>query len=178
MLGFLFNACEKFPANPEYPYNMRMTDASASYDAVYIDVQGVELIGKNWQAILMNPNAGIYNLLDFSNGKDTVIASFITVFSTIRQIRLILGPRNSVVIDSVSYPLSFPVKNYEGLKLQVSQVLLPGTQNSFLLDFDANKSIVNNGNGKYTLNPVMREINPSSGRISGNISLLNRFPSK
>jgi hypothetical protein len=91
--------------------------------------------------------------------------------SSIQQIRLILGPNNSVIVDSVSYPLSTPSADQSGLKLQVHQVLQPGVQYSVLLDFDANKSIVLEGNGTYKLKPVIRTIEAAlSGSVTGKIS--------
>jgi len=175
MFGLILNACKKdanttpVPAS-QYPYKVRMTDAPGPYDAVYIDLQAVEVTGVNGKAVTLNVNAGIYNLLDFSNGMDTLIASGTLEVSAVEQIRLILGTNNSVVIDSVSYPLSTPSADQSGLKLQVHQTLQAGVTYSVLVDFDANKSIVDEGNGSYKLKPVLRTIETAtSGSIKGKI---------
>jgi hypothetical protein len=42
--------------------------------------------------------------------------------SKVQQIRLILGTRNTVVLD-ITYPLSTPSAEQSGLKLQVNQTL-------------------------------------------------------
>jgi hypothetical protein len=74
------------------------------------------------------------------------------------------------VVDSVSYPLSTPSADQSGLKLQVHQTLQAGVLFNVLLDFDANQSIVNEGNGNYKLKPVIRTIETGiSGAIKGNI---------
>jgi hypothetical protein len=110
MLGIFIGSCKKESTTPAatYPINVKMTDAPGPYDAVFIDLQAVEITGSNGPVVMLNVNPGIYNLLNFSNGIDTLIASGLLTDATVEQIRLILGPNNSVVIDSVSYPLSTP----------------------------------------------------------------------
>lgn len=170
MLGFIVTSCDKdTPAN--YPVNVRMTDAPGPYDAVLIDLQAVEITGNDGHAVMMNVNAGIYNLLDFSNGMDTLIATGALEVATVEQIRLILGPDNSIIVDGVSYPLSTPSAEQSGLKLQVHQALEAGVLYSIVLDFDANKSIVLTGNGTYKLKPVIRTIETAiSGSIRGTVA--------
>lgn len=151
---------------------IRMTDAPGNYDAVTIDVQGVEIVGSNGNAIMLNAKSGVYNLLDLSNGLDTLIATGDIEPGKISQIRLILGPVNTVTIDSVVYPLQTPSAMQSGLKLQVDQTLEPGVSYSIVLDFDAGRSVVSLGNGGYQLKPVIRTINAAvSGSIKGKISL-------
>ena len=171
MLGFFMNSCKKESAKPAYPYTVRMTDGPGPYNAVFIDLQGVEITGDNGQTVLLNVHSGIYNLLNFSNGIDTLIATGSLETSDVQQIRLILGTNNSVVVNNVSYPLSTPSADQSGLKLQVHQTLQAGVMYYVLLDFDANKSIVDQGNGTYKLKPVIRTIEaPISGAIKGKIT--------
>lgn len=171
VLGLVFVSCKKDENKPYYPYAIRMTDVPGPYDAVYIDLQGVEITGGGGETVITNVHTGIYNLLDYSNGIDTLIASGTLNDANVSQIRLILGPNNSVVINNVSYPLSTPSADQTGLKLQVHQTLQAGVLYSVLLDFDANKSIVELGNGNYKLKPVIRTIEAAiSGAIRGKIS--------
>ena len=171
----IMSSCKKDavspPPSPSYPYAIRMTDAPGPYSAVFVDIQGVEITGNSGQTVLMNVHTGIYNLLNFSNGIDTLLATGTLGVGSVQQIRLILGTNNSVVIDNVSYPLSTPSADQSGLKLQVHQTLQPGVLYSVLLDFDANKSIVDLGNGNYKLKPVIRTIETAvSGAIKGSIT--------
>ena len=175
MLTALITSCNKETANPAtsgaYPYSVRMTDAPALYDQVNIDVQGVVVTGSDGQTVSLNTHQGIYNLLDFTNGNETTIASGTLADANVEQVRLILGSNNSVVVNGVSYPLSTPSAEQSGLKLQVHQTLEAGTSSSVLLDFDASKSIVAEGNGTFTLKPVIRSVDASiSGSVSGSIS--------
>lgn len=171
MLGFTISSCKKDATTSNYPYNVRMTDASGPYDAVNIDLQGVEITGNNGKAVMLNVNSGIYNLLNFTNGADTLISYGNLEVATVQQIRLILGSNNTVVINGVSYPLSTPSADQSGLKLQVHQTLQEGVQYSVLLDFDANQSIVDLGDGNYKLKPVIRTIETAiNGAIKGKIT--------
>ena len=75
------------------------------------------------------------------------------------------------MINGVSYPLSTPSADQSGLKLQVHQTLQEGVQYSVLLDFDANQSIVDLGDGNYKLKPVIRTIETAiNGAIKGKIT--------
>lgn len=166
----LLPACKKDNADKAH-LTVRMTDAPANYDAVMIDVQGVEVTGEGGNLVMLNTSAGIYNLLDFTNGMDTLIASGDMDAGTISQIRLILGTENSVMVDSVVYHLSTPSAEQSGLKLQIHQTFVAGVAYYILLDFDASQSIILQGNGEYKLKPVIRTINAAvSGSIKGSIS--------
>jgi hypothetical protein len=169
LFAFLFSSCNK--DNESSHLSVRMTDAPGNYDAVLIDLQGVEVTGNGESTILLNTNIGIYNLLDFSNGIDTLLASGDLDVGNISQIRLILGRNNAVIVDSIVYPLSTPSASQSGLKLQVHQTFEPGVTYSILLDFDANQSIVLKGNNEYQLKPVIRTIDAAlSGSIRGSIT--------
>lgn len=133
----------------------------AVYDSVNIDIQQISIhISTDTNATSgwfdLETNAGIYNLLDYTLGNDTIVA-FDTLLQaqTISQVRLLLGDNNTVVEDGVPYDLETPSGQTSGIKLQVHQALLPGFAYILQLDFDPYQSIVKTGNGKYKLNPVI-----------------------
>ena len=169
--GFMMNSCSNDSTKSSYPVAIKMTDAPGPYEAVFVDVQGVEITGSGGETVTLNAKKGIYDLLKLSNGVSTLIATDTLETSKIEQIRLILGTNNTVVLGGVSYPLSTPSADQSGLKLQVHQTLQQGILYAILLDFDANKSIVTTGNGSYKLKPVIRTIQTAtSGSIKGKIS--------
>jgi Domain of unknown function (DUF4382) len=172
MAGVTIFSCSKSDSSSStYPLNIRMTDEPGPYDAVFIDLRRVEITGNDNKAVTLNVHPGIYNLLDFSNGLDTLIAYGNLENPTVQQIRLILGPDNTVVVKNVRYPLSTPSAEQSGLKLQVHETMQAGVLYTILLDFDANKSIIQTGNGSYKLKPVIRSILvASSGSIKGKIT--------
>lgn len=171
--ALILNSCSSdsnSSTSGSFAYKVKMTDAPGPFDEVNIDLQSVEVKDGNGQTVQLNTTAGIYNLLDFSNGLSTLIATNTLTNSYVSQIRLILGPNNTVVIGGISYPLSTPSAEQSGLKLQVNQTLYAGIENEILLDFDAHASIIETGNGTYKLKPVLRTvINAQCGSIKGTI---------
>jgi hypothetical protein len=165
-------ACRK-KSDPKYEkatVQIRMTDAPGPYDEVNIDLQGVEVTGQGG-AVMLNVNPGTYNLLKFSNGLDTLIATGGLEPGRVQQLRLILGNNNSLKIGNTIHPLATPSAQQSGLKLQIHHTLEAGVAYSLLLDFDAYKSVVQEGNGTYSLKPVIRVIATAvSGAIKGKIN--------
>lgn len=152
------------------PVKIRMTDAPASYDEVNVDVVGIEFNGNSQAATNLNINAGVYNLLNFANGLDTLIVSADVPSGQLSQVRLILGTNNTIVVNGQPHPLSTPSAMQSGLKLNVHSTLQPGVLYELLLDFDANQSIVVTGSGEYQLKPVIRVVSvATSGSIHGSV---------
>lgn len=148
-----------------------MTDAPGNYSAVYIDVQAVEVTREDGSTFMLNTNARVYNILNFRNGLDTLIASGDIDAGTITHVRLILGNNNSVRKDGVDYPLVTSSSMQSGLRMQVNKDLEPRQSHSVLFDFDAEESIVLQGS-EYQLNPVLRVVDPlTTGSIRGGLSL-------
>lgn len=181
---FSLSSCSKDsstdPNNPNNPnnsgnakVNFHLTDDPAAYDAVYIDIQQVEvkMEGAADASVFPLLRPGIYNLLDFRNGIDTLLVSQAGLpAGTISQIRLILGNNNSVVVNGVTEPLNTPSAQQSGLKLNLKETLEPGLTYDVWIDFDAGKSIVETGNGKYNLKPVIRAYSDlTDGRVKGNV---------
>jgi hypothetical protein len=177
-LLFLFISCAKNQKSTESSnvasLQVRLTDSPfPNVKAVWVDVQQIEIImGDSSKPMLLNgAHPGMYNLLDFTNGKDTVLADATIPAGTISQIRLILGDNNFIITDNdVKIPLKTPSGQQSGLKVQVHQAVTGGVLYRLILDFDAGKSIVKAGNsGNYILKPVLRIISlvPSGGNIRG-----------
>ncbi|WP_276133485.1 DUF4382 domain-containing protein [Polluticoccus soli] len=163
------------PNNPNNPntgkssLSMYLTDGPGDYDAVYLDIQSVEVTMDGQSPVTLNAiRPGIYDLLKFSNGTDTLLARADVPSGSIEQIRLILGSNNSVVVNNISYPLITPSGQTSGIKLNLHDSLVAGNAYNIWIDFDAAKSIHQTGNGKYMLKPVVRAYSAlTNGRIKG-----------
>ncbi|MBC7851062.1 MAG: DUF4382 domain-containing protein [Chitinophagaceae bacterium] len=170
-----FSACNNKESGSEQLGNarleIRLTDDPADYDAIYIDIQDVQFNvsgnnADNWQS-LVGVNKGIYNLLDLVNDKDTLLVNADIPSGKLHQIRLVLGPANSIVVDGVSMPLETPSAQQSGLKLNVQQDVLAGVLYTLVLDFDAARSVVHTGSNKYILKPVIRTVLAAVGGSIG-----------
>ena len=171
-LIFTFNACKKADVNSNQPakMNIYLTDAPADYKAVWVDIQQVMVksdqtdSADGWVNVpLLKP--GLYNLLDFRNGEDTLLGGVDLPAGKVSQIRLILGDNNTIeMADGSSVDLKTPSAQQSGLKLNVDAELQPGIPYELVLDFDAARSIVKAGNsGQYILKPVIRTFAKASG---------------
>lgn len=150
--------------------NFRLTDGPARYDEVNVDVQAVEVHtdqDTGWHTVDLI-QAGVYNLNDLRNGTDTLLSRATLPVGNLSQIRLILGTDNSVVVNGQSYPLATPSAMQSGLKFNFHQTLAANGAYDIWIDFDADKSVVKEGNGTYSLKPVIRAYsNETDGQIKG-----------
>jgi hypothetical protein len=161
-------------------FQLRLTDSPADYEAVLIDIRDVQIsVGgdeeKGWSSLKVNQ--GVYNLLEFRNGLDTLLVSTELPVGTISQIRLILGENNALVAEGETFPLKAPSSTQSGLKLNVHCELSEGLTYKLWIDFDAARSIVKKGNGSYSLKPVVRTYTEAaSGAIKGVVSPAASMP--
>jgi hypothetical protein len=148
-------------------------DPSLNFDKVLLDITKVEIkveddseqqnesehqqgdddsdhhgeISGGWMSVSIHP--GIYDILRFRNGLDTLFgsASF-DVTRALRKVRITLGNSNSVEINGVSAPLTIHNNNnIIVLKIDESAVAInSGGLTNFWIDFDAGSSIRLNGN--------------------------------
>jgi len=163
---FMFFSCEEEKSNTTN-LKISLTDAPADYQEINIDIIGVEVI-INDTKINLDATAGVYNLLDFVNGKDTVLVDQPVPPGTISQIRLILGENNTIKVNDEIIDLTTPSAQQSGLKLNVHADFEPAFAYEYTIDFDAAKSIVHTGNDKYILKPVLRVFTQAvSGAIKG-----------
>jgi hypothetical protein len=73
--------------------------------------------------------------------------------------------------------LTTPSGQTSGVKLNVHDNLTAGVDYTLTLDFDAARSIVLTGNGKYILKPVIRAVaNAASGALEGIVSPAASYP--
>ncbi|WP_340199467.1 DUF4382 domain-containing protein [Ascidiimonas sp. W6] len=159
--------------------SVRLTDAPGDFEAVNIDIQDV-LIQRTdeandkttWESI-GNINAGVYDLLELTGGINVVLADNEVPAGAIKQIRLLLGENNTVLMEGTEYALKTPSGQQAGLKLQVNETLEPGFSYDFLIDFDVDKSIVVAGNsGNINLKPVLRvTTKTTTGILMGSVNI-------
>lgn len=152
--------------------SVKMVDAPSGYDAVNVEVIGLEAnLGNGWTPLALD-NTGVYNLLSFTNGNSLALINGIVLTPcTISELRLILGTNNTVVVDGNTYELQTPSGQTSGYKVKMdSQPMIAGGVYHLVLDFNTEKSVHETGNGKYMLKPVVTGyLQTSVGSITGTI---------
>lgn len=150
----------------------KLTDAPAQFDAMFIDVEGVQahIQGGGW--VSFNSSLGVINILEYVNGNTTLIAEGeIAAGATIDAIRLDLGTQNSVVVNGINYSLAGASSLQQNLTILTSNQLQAGGEYEWTIDFDAAQSVTATGSGSFTLTPTIRLIvDPVTfnGSINGN----------
>lgn len=128
-----------------------------------------------WDTLDIRP--GIYDLLRFRNGTDTLLASGFLLQGKIKRIKLTLGTRDSVMVDGVMNVLRL-VNNQNFVFINIKKEHLDSlSSNNFhlYLDFDLARSI-KYINGEYWLKPKLKPFGKhSTGEIEGKIRPVHSF---
>lgn len=160
-----------------------LTDAPAcGFDAVNITVNKVRVhqsgtasdTDSGWTDITLSPAKKI-NLLSLTNGVLESLGTTSLAAGRYTQVRLVLDPNaNNTTVNSVvptgttvEQPLETPSAVQSGIKLVSEFDVAAGQRTDLVLDFDACKSVVTRGNGKYALRPVVKVIPTAVNGING-----------
>ena len=185
--------------------SLYLTDGPGLFDHVYIDIRSVKVLvdtssdtrkhdnddwdhrgsddQRNDSSFVwenLNIKAGVYDILQFRNGADTILALSNITKGSIRLIKIEIGTNNSVVKDSVTYKVGLPAGslNYILVKLKGHECeeYVPG-KSRLWLDFDITRSILVDYNNKFYLRPVFHFYTISStGSIAGRVGPSASFP--
>ena len=149
-----------------------LADKPVDFDAVNIVVSQVSVhmadqdSASGW--IVISDTTQTFDLLELRNGAMVLFANHKLDPAHYTQIRLKVADGCSVVVDGTPYDLEIPSGEQSGIKINHQFQILPGDVYELLLDFDAEKSIHQKGNGDYQMQPVIRAVSvATSGSISG-----------
>ncbi len=179
--------------------NFMLTDGPGSYDNVFIDIKSLQIVidtakegsrkrdtcnwdhigshresrrdsGLVWTTIPIK--AGVYDILKFRNGLDTLFASANVPKGSVRLVRIEFGTNNSVVKDSVNYPLNLSpnLPNFIVIKLKGHEFEeFASRRHRIWLDFDVSRSIIE-VNGRFYLIPVMHTfVEKNTASVAGKV---------
>jgi hypothetical protein len=187
VVALLVTSCSEESGAGTARVEVRLTDAPGNYDEVIVDIQDVQVNASSNESeggwVSLDVNKGKYDLLELTNGLDTLLGTAELPAGKIGQIRLVLGEENTVKVDGVTKDLSTPSAQQSGLKVNLNTELEAGKTYVILLDFDAARSIVATGSGMFILKPVIRasaeligETNEEKGGIEGIVSPASANP--
>jgi len=174
----IFSCKKSNNSNANQPrLELRLTDnPPVGVKEVWVDIKQVEIkMGDNSDPVMLSGvKAGMYNLLEFTGGKDTLLADALIPSGKISQIRLILGDNNYIITPAGNKViLKTPSAQQSGLKVQLHQEVSGGMLYRLILDFDVARSIVQAGSSdNLILKPVLRLLSfvPSGGNLTGVVS--------
>jgi hypothetical protein len=182
--------------------SLYLSDDPGLFDQVLIDIQSVKVLvdtstadtvehrgrhdwncddGRDtsvvWEDLQIRP--GVYDLLTLRNGTDTLLAGGTIPAGKIKRIKITLGTNNSLVKDSVSYPLHlYPGESVITLKLTGNELdeYLSG-QFQLWLDFNIGRSIIKVHDNEFFLRPFIHLfVMKATGSIAGKITPWDAFP--
>ncbi len=186
--SLVFYSCQKEVSgnstdpNKPHPVTIYLTDHQTPvFDSVFIDIQGLQvkleddtLPNGGWVTLPVRP--GVYNILRFRNGLDTLFGNGTLPNARLKKVKLVLGTQNSVMKDGQSTPLRIKDEDREVIaNLDASNFEISNGQVLFWIDFDAGNSIQadNSGSGNnngYRLKSHIKIFTRSrSGSIEGRI---------
>lgn len=169
--------------NKPHAVTIYLTDHQTPvFDSVFIDIRQLQvkleddtLPNDGWVNLAIHP--GVYNILRFRNGLDTLFATGTLPNARIRKIKLVLGTQNSAIKNGQSFPLRVKDEDREVIaNIESNNFEITSTgQVLFWIDFDAGNSIQpdNSGSGSgngYRLKSHIKIFTRSqSGRIEGRV---------
>jgi hypothetical protein len=171
-------------------------DPSLVFDHVFLDISKVEIkvedsseaeheskhesesddhdhngeVSGGWMNV--DIHAGVYDILAFRNGLDTLFASgSFSSTKKLKKVRLTLGKNNSVEVGGISSPLTIKGNdNFVVIKIDESQVQVNnGGLTNFWMDIDAGQSIRKHNN-EFELKPSVKVFSKEkSGSLEGRV---------
>lgn len=193
LVAFISVSCDDVntssPETEKAQMNISLIDAPANYQEVNVDVQGLRIhytpssndtasADGQWIDLPVEPMT--VNLLELTNGVDTLLSSAELDPGSYKELRLILGDNNTVMIDSTTHDLKVPSGQQSGYKIKFKTDLEAGDDMDVVIDFDAGRSVHKAGkSGKYILKPVLKafvESNDDLGSITGAVEPSDATP--
>jgi hypothetical protein len=157
--------------------SVALTDAPAcGFDAVNVTVNKVRVNASanasdtdaGWTDITLNPARKI-NLLNLTNGVLDTLGQTPLPAGHYSQLRLVLDANANTVVPTggTEQALVTPSAVQSGIKLTNEFDVAAGQHVDLVLDFDACKSVVTQGKGRYLLKPVVKVVPTPAVGISG-----------
>ncbi len=149
-------------------------DPSLVFDSIFIDIRMIEVKVETsagnefWDTLSIR--AGIYNILKFRNGVDTLFVHDYIPSGEIKKLRMTLGNNNSVVRNGASFPLIIRDQNRQVI-INVDDIdRIRANSFQLWIDFDGHGSIIRLNNNQYELKPRIHSFNNNNtGRLKGEI---------
>ncbi|WP_302884292.1 DUF4382 domain-containing protein [Wenyingzhuangia gilva] len=171
----LMQSCSDNDGTGTAQVKFKLVDAPGNYEQVNVEIIDIQYNtgdDDGWQSLETFEGPLNVDLTTLVGGENEILADEVVEANTMHQIRLVLGDNNTVVLkgETEAKSLSTPSAQQSGLKINIDEALEAGFSYTFILDWDAQESIVAQGNGSYSLKPVIRvNAEKNSGIIQGKV---------
>jgi len=153
-----------------------LVDSPADYEALNVDIKEISLktsgSSENQGWITLDGfEPDVYNILEYTGGRELSLADMTFPPGKISQLKLMLGPKNTLIIQNYTSSLLAPASAADGLIMNVDINVNQGETHYLKLDFDASRSVVGLGNtGQLILKPVLRLFSETdTGSLTGKV---------
>ena len=132
---FIFQSCANddvatMEEAVQQPFELYLTDCPYEADEVNVEIISVILEDNAGEQVNLNTNVGIYNLLDFTDGIDTLLAFGNIELEDINNIFIELGSQNSIVVDGETFPLQIEGDHTVDINVDIDNI----EYNEFLVE--------------------------------------------
>jgi hypothetical protein len=162
-----------------------LSSGDSTINSINLTVKEITLFSIEGVKTTVPVNNSIFNILETANGQPFVLSSTFLPIGRYREMRLVLGANNTIVVNSVSFPLKTPSAQQSGLKIKGFFEISESSLLALSLAFDPRKSIHwTNGQG-YLLKPVIQIVSSSllpggpytvTGLVGGTPTVANLNP--
>lgn len=156
-----------------------LTDSPTAMQEVNLEILSLSLKmqkDKNEKELKLNKSGSI-NILNYTNGHDTLLSKIELSADTVEYIKLVLGSNNTIVVDNQTFELKIPIDQSNEYTIYFKQGLKLDNHYKLWLDFDAGRSITKSAANKYILNAKIRIFNDEGfGSIKGLIKQAEAIP--
>lgn len=187
--AFVMISCKKelsadnntVPAGKSQIQVMLTDDPSQFFDSIFIDIRKVEIKVEDSAGIerwdTLSIRAGVYNILNFRNGLDTLLGTGFIPNGRVEKVRITLGSNNYVMYKGVTTPLVIPAgHNIITISVDDDVDHLDDHHKRLWLDFDGLGSIEFR-NGKLELKLHLSHFSHhNSGELEGKIKPFAALP--
>ncbi len=169
------------PGKPHFATIYLTDHPTPVFDSVFIDIRQLEvkleddsLPNDGWVSLAIRP--GVYNILRFRNGVDTLFGTGTIPNARVKKVRLTLGSQNSVMLNGQVMPLRIKDNDHQVVaNLDSEHYEVSNGRVIFWIDLDAANSIQvdNSGSGNnngYRLKSHIKIFSRNhTGRIEGRV---------
>ena len=167
-----------------------LTDAPGDYQEVNINISRIDghIAGDgeegedkgSWVELKDWPGGRLVNLIELEDVASMLLASLELEPNKYTQLRIFLKEGTTLLLEGEdeTVPLEIPSSANTGIKLNRPFEIIAGMITKLTIDFDAEKSVIKTGNGKYKMKPVIslssstysaEELSDSLGSVSGSV---------